>query len=143
MPQTTSDIFIPERTQQKLCSVLTAGCDRQTACHFVGLSLAELRAAVGRDPELARRLLRAESIAELVHMHNIRHAAEDSSQWHASAWWLACRAPQRYGGCRREPVTRDDLEAFVDRFAETVWKCVTDRSVRERLLVQIESYDVA
>lgn len=77
--------------QAKFCAVLLLGCDRATACNFLGVTAERLHAEMGRDAAFAVEVLRSEAQAQVDHMRNVRAAALDEKNWRGSIWWLERR----------------------------------------------------
>ena len=90
--------------------LVAAGCDRATAASFVGISLQALERAIAADPALGRELDRAEASAEFAHVRCIRQAAQDPTNWRASAWWLERMRPHLYAKRDLKMLTKTDLK---------------------------------
>jgi hypothetical protein len=60
----------------------------------------------------------AKSIAafEMIHVRNLHTKIQEANDWRGSAWWLAQRFPERYGGGRQ---TRD-IEKAVEEVVESL-----------------------
>lgn len=123
-----------------LCLILSSGCDRVTACKYVGLAVDALQALMRRNRGLADEVRQAEAKAELAHMRQIRRASEDAKQWRASTWWLEHSAPERYGGQPAKALTKNALEDLLDNLAQVVIAEISDEALRERVLAQLEDY---
>lgn len=120
--------------KRETCLIVSIGCDRETACKYLGCSLSQLRREMKQDRTFAERLLRAEATPELAHMRNLHSATKDEKNWRASVWWLERRAPERYG--RRTPgaVTENQLREVIDELAEVIAGEITCPDDRLRLL---------
>ena len=123
--------------QRELALLASIGCDRQTVCHYVGCSPAELLDALRQRPEFAAQLARAEATAEVLHMRCIHDAVKESKNWRASVWWLERRAPERYG--RRAPagLTVAELQAVIEQLCDVIAAEIVDIQVRERLAIRL------
>jgi hypothetical protein len=128
--------------RRDLLATLMVGCDRETAAHYVGTILSELRRQLAADPHFAADVRRAEARAELAHIRNIYNAASDAKNWRASVWWLERRSPERYGSRGAGVVTERQLQAFVDELAAAFELDVHDGNDRERLLARLRGIDI-
>jgi len=81
-----------------VCTVVSAGCDLETAAGFAECEAMDLACAFDTLKRFAIRIRHAEAAAELQHMTNILKAAKtkDGRFWRASVWWLERRAPERF-----------------------------------------------
>jgi hypothetical protein len=79
---------LTEFNKAQFCAILHLGCDRATACKFLGLSIEQLAAEIERNAEFAQQAHHAEAKAEVDHMRNVRAAALDEKNWRTSVWWL-------------------------------------------------------
>ena len=74
--------------RSQFCAILLLGCDRATACKFLGLSIEQLAAEIERNAEFAQQAQHSEAKAEVDHMRNVRSAALEKKNWRTSVWWL-------------------------------------------------------
>lgn len=125
--------------KREACAIASVGCDRDIAARYLGCTLDEFQAELARQPTFARDLAKAEAAAELVHMKNLKIAAEDEKNWRASVWWLERRSPERYG--RRNPtaIPAGQLQSFLSEVAQVISDAVADSDQRAELLQRIES----
>jgi hypothetical protein len=124
---------LTEFQKGQICSAITLGSDRSTACAFAGATVAQFRAAVQQDPAFENEVIRAEAQAEVRHLGNIHKAAQDEKNWRTSVWWLERHAPERFG--RRAPLTLsvDQVVALAEHFVEALAVEVADQVLRNRL----------
>lgn len=114
--------------------MILQGCDRETACNYLGKTAVELRDQLSHDQEFHKQLLHAEAAPEFYHMRNLYNAAKDEKHWRVSVWWLERRAPERFA--RRAPgaLTAQQLRKVIEELADTIVGEVDDPQNRERLL---------
>jgi hypothetical protein len=100
----------------KICAILAAGCDRETAAGVAECTIVDIARAIANLASFAIKVRHAEATAEFRHMQNILNATKDGKYWRASVWWLERRSPERFA--RRPPgaITSRQLEQAV-----TVW----------------------
>jgi hypothetical protein len=130
--------LLTDEQRRSICTILSAGCDRETATNGVGCSLDELRREMTRNHEFAIEVRRAEAACELTHMQNVRSAAREDKNWRASVWWLERRAPERYGRRDAGVVTTRQLESFLSQLVSTITAEVHDDEDRVRLVARLQ-----
>jgi hypothetical protein len=125
-----------EWQRSKLCDVILLGCDRATACDYVGVSPAELQQELERDEKLEREVARAEAQAAVRHMGNVHKAAEDEKNWRTSVWWLERREQARPTG---DPYAPSDAHVaeLVDELAKIVVAVIVDAEMQQRLIERL------
>ncbi len=123
--------------KREFCLMVSMGCDRETACKYLGKTAVKLRGELEQAPDFQRQLLRAEATSEFNHMRNIHNAAKDEKHWRVSVWWLERRSPERYG--RRTPgvVTEAQLRQVLEELADAIAGEISDQEDRSRLLVRL------
>lgn len=126
----------PEQ-KREVCTIAAVGCDRQIAARYLGCGPAELNAAIEADAQFARDLAQAEAGAELVHMKNLKEAAQEEKNWRASVWWLERRAPDRYGRREAGSLTPRQVGQFVESLSQIIAEEVRDADDRDRLLQRL------
>ncbi len=127
---------LDEDQKREFCTLLVLGCDRETACKYVGCSLDELREAVNCDADFGKRLLRAEATAELRHMRNVHTITENPKEWRASIWWLERRAPERFArGADALPAGK--LRNLIAELACAIGEEVTHQEDRQRMVIRL------
>lgn len=128
--------LLTETQQSDFCALLTLGCDRETACKYVGCSLDELRTAVDRESNFGKRILKAEAAVELKHMRNISKITEDPKEWKASIWWLEQHAPERFAR-RVDALPASKLRDLVTEVACAIGEEVTQEDDRRRMVKRL------
>lgn len=135
----TNEQVPPDLTvQQKIevCSILSVGCDRQTAADYIGCTLADLRRAMGADAAFLASVRQAEAGIELVHMRNVQQIATKKPEWRASVWWLESRSPERFAR-RAGTITPRQLRAFVAVLCDAVQQNVQNADDRARVIARL------
>lgn len=126
----------PEQ-KREVCTIAAVGCDREIAARYLGCRPAELQEEVNADAQFARQLAQAEAGAELVHMKNLKVAAQEEKNWRASVWWLERRSPQRYGRRAADAVPAAQVQQFVEALAAIIAEEVREPEDRDRLLARL------
>lgn len=122
--------------KSKFCSIVLLGCERSTACDYVGAVAAQFQAELELDPAFARAVARAEAEAELRHMGNVHRAAQDEKNWRTSVWWLEQRYQER-AGATSSLTTDAHLAELVDDVAMAIVEEVPDVNVQRRLIERL------
>ncbi len=117
--------------------MISMGCDRETACNYLGKTAVELRAELQRDNAFRRQLLRAEATPEFSHTRNLYNAAKDEKHWRASVWWLERRAPERYAKRAPESITAAQLREVIEELTDVIISEVNDPQDRRRVLARL------
>jgi hypothetical protein len=125
--------------KNSICSVLSLGCDRETAANWVACSLADIRRAMRADAAFAANLRHAEAGAEMKHMRVIYNASEDVKNWRASVWWLERHSPERFGPRVAGQITRRQLKAFIELMSEIVLSSTSGSESRQLVLGRLKS----
>jgi hypothetical protein len=113
MPDAAPSTPLSNQQKDQICSILTFGCDRDTAAGVVECLVVDIGRAIADDPQFAIKVRRAEATAELRHMQNILNATKDGKYWRASVWWLERRAPERFGRRAAGTITSQQLNEAV------------------------------
>ncbi len=128
---------LDESLQRQFCSVLQVGCDRQTACHFLGITARQLHEALQTNAEFQAKVLCAEASPEFNHMHNVFNASKDEKNWRASVWWLERNSPERYARSSPAALTTKQLQQAIDELADVLVQAVADPRDQQRLLDEL------
>ncbi len=126
-----------DEQKRECCLMIKIGCDRETACNYLGKTAAELHEQLRQDREFHRQLLRAEATPEFSHMRNLYNAAKDEKHWRASVWWLERRAPERFARRAPDALTAQQLRSVIEALADTIVGEIEDPQDRERLLAKL------
>jgi hypothetical protein len=104
---------LSEDQKVRICNILSAGSDRETAAGIIECSVVDIGRAIAEDPQFANKARRSEALAELQHMQNILNATKDGKYWRASVWWLERRAPERFARRPAGAITPRQLQQAV------------------------------
>ena len=138
----SSEIFTDEQ-KRECCLMLSIGCDRETACNYLGVTAEQLRSEMQLDVDFLKKLLRAEATPEFNHMRNLYNAAKDEKHWRASVWWLERRAPERYARRAPNAVTPSQLQQVIATLTEAIAGEVNNQQDRRRVLARLEQIAVS
>jgi len=133
----TSSSQFSEEHKRECCLMISMGCDRETACNYLGKSAEQLRQQLQQDPEFRKRILRAEATPEFNHMKNLFSAAKEEKNWRASVWWLERRSPERYARRAPDAVSAAQLRQIIEELAEAIVGGVGHQEDRQRLLARL------
>jgi len=114
--------------------MLSMGCDRETACSALGVTVEQLQAAQQANPGFSRRMLKAEGRAEVHRMHVLHLATKDEKNWRAATWWLERRSRQRLDSRKSKSISTVELQKFIEGLADILYKAVTSEEDRERVV---------
>ncbi len=139
VPTTIETLSSPLTAEQKvkICTVLSVGCDRQTAADYTGCSLADIRNTMDRDDTFFNEVRHAEAQAQFRHMLTVQEASHANKEWRASVWWLERRYPERFGR-RAGAVTVTQIRSFIVILGDLVRDGVSDDEQRERLISRLK-----
>jgi hypothetical protein len=127
---------LTDEQKRQIETVLSVGCDRQTAVDFVGSSLGDLRRAMERDAAFAATVRRTEAVVEFTHLRRLHEIASDPKNWRISVWWLERRSPERFGSRAAGAVTTRQLKLIISQVIEALAAEVHDARDRERLVAR-------
>ncbi len=127
---------IDEGRQREICAIIAVGGSRRTAAKYVGCSPDSIRRRADRDPEFAKRLKRAESDFEVIHLSNIQQAGKKS--WNASAWMLERVHPERFGKRTPGTITFQELGEMLEQFTAMIEKEVDNPQTVQRLINRLD-----
>jgi hypothetical protein len=129
---------LTELQKREACSIILLGCDRVTACWYLGLEPEVLQRELAEDSVFSRKVHRAAAMVEMHHMQCLRQASQDPKQWRVAQWWLERRAPDRYAARRPESISQEQLDVLLDRIAQIIVAEVSDDGLALRLLGKID-----
>ncbi len=124
------------------CAILHLGCDRATACKFLGVSVEQLAAEIDRNAEFAQQAHRAEAKAEVDHMRNVREAALDEKNWRTSVWWLE-RQERELDGAEESSLWNSPatVRATLNKLIEIVMVEVDDPIRRHSVIAKLHQIE--
>ncbi len=129
--------ILTDDQKREFCLIVLIGCDRETACNYLGWSRSQLQNALKQDPQFAKRLARAEATPEFIHMRNLHNAAKDEKHWRVSVWWLERCAPERYARRNPDAVSAAQLRQIIKQIADAITGEVASPDDRQRLLTRL------
>jgi hypothetical protein len=129
---------LTEEQMVQICSILSVGCDRETAAGIAECSVADIRRAIAELPQFAIKVRRAEANAELRHMNNILNATKDGKYWRASVWWLERRSPERFARRPAGAITSHQLKQAVVAWSEVLQQEFDSPADQQRISTCLE-----
>ena len=120
-----------ETKRTEFCTMISVGVSRTTAARLVGCSFTTIRHAATHDPDFRERLRKAEQMAVIEPLSQIRRAGLNS--WRAAAWHLERTRPDEFA--RQDPKLMQPavFEDTVKELAEIVVEEVSDPGARQRI----------
>jgi len=109
------------------------GGDLISLCNLAGVTVAQFRLEIKRDPAFAEEVARAEATVELLHMGNVKKAAQDEKNWRAGVWWIERRCRLRAAGDGRAFSDAHAVD-LVDEVAQVVTQQIPDPDVSRRVV---------
>jgi hypothetical protein len=129
---------LDEVKRLEICAILAVGGSRRLAARYVGCAHETIRNMAERDPEFLGQLKRAESQHELFYLKNIQTAAKKEQYWHAAAWMLERRFPERYGRRKPRSISVEQIVELLAQFAEIVVEELSSVQDQRRILARLE-----
>jgi hypothetical protein len=126
-----------ETKKAEILAVLSTGCSRQKAAHYVGCDPKTIYNTALRDPQFATDLMHHEAAPEIQNLINIRNAGKDPRYWRASAWFLERTNREQYGVRDLDTVTPDELSRFISCLMEMLVEEVPVARYRKRILARL------
>lgn len=128
-----TDTFTDEQKQQ-IFLMAALGCERETACDYLGFSRGQFHRTLCEDASFVQDLMHSESKAEVNHLNNLFEASRDPKNWRVSMWWLERRIPDRYGRRTRNELTKTQARQFFEAFRDILLTELSDPEVVNRVL---------
>jgi hypothetical protein len=121
--------------KENLLGILPLGCDRATACKYVGATLPQLQAEMKRDRDFAQSVARAEAGVDLRHLRVVQKASEEENNWRPSAWWLERRARAQSADGHESSDAR--LIELLDELALAITTEIQDEELQRRVIERL------
>jgi hypothetical protein len=124
--------------KNSVLALLTVGCSRTTAAHYVNCDPKTIYNTARRDPEFAEKLARAENTSEFTHLTRIFKAGKEFKNWRSSAWALERMFPDRFGARSPDSVTPKQLALFINRLMEMLVEEIPVAKYRKNVLARLD-----
>jgi hypothetical protein len=122
----------------KICAILAAGCDRETAAGVAECTIVDIARAIANLASFAIKVRHAEATAEFRHMQNILNATKDGKYWRASVWWLERRSPERFARRPAGAITSHQLKQAVVAWSEVLQQEFDSPADQQRISTCLE-----
>jgi hypothetical protein len=129
---------LDERKQREIVAILSVGCSRRCAAHYVRCSPKTIRNTAQRNPEFAENLKQADSHGEVFWMKCINAAAKKEQYWRAAAWALEHIKPERYAKQPLEVITVEQISRLLAQFAKIVVEEIPVSKYRKPVLKRFD-----
>jgi hypothetical protein len=120
-----------------ILSLLTVGCSRTTAAHYVNCDPKTIYNTARRDPEFADRLARAENSSEFTYLARILKAGDEPRYWRSAAWALERMFPDRFGARSPDSVTPQQLSVLINQLMEMLVEEVPVAMYRKKIIERL------
>jgi hypothetical protein len=127
-----------DRKKHEILAILSTGCGRATAAHYVSCDPKTIYNTALRDAHFAEKLAQIENSSEINHLSNLSKAGKDHRYWRASAWALERMFPQKYGTRSPDAVTPVQLAELVARIGRMIAREIPAPRLRKRVIEQFE-----
>jgi len=128
---------LTETQRQELIALLAHGVERSAAIDYVSADYRDFLRATQQDRGFADQLNRAERQFELAQL--IRLSALAEKHWHAAAWMLERRFPERYARCTRG-ISPQAIREVGHKLTNIVLGVLSDPRQRDEAELQLRTY---
>lgn len=111
---------LDEIKQREIVAIISMGCSRRTAAHYVGCSHTTIQYTAEHNEKFAEKLERAQSQAVVTHMKNINTAAQKAQYWRAAAWALERLDPEEYASPHPDVITVEQISRLMAYLSQIV-----------------------
>jgi hypothetical protein len=130
--------ILNESKKQTILALLTVGCSRTTAAHYVNCDPKTVYNTARRDPKFADKLARAENSSEFTFLSRIFEAGKEPKNWRSAAWGLERMFPDRFGVRSPDSVTPKQLALFISRLMEMLVEEIPVARYRKKVLARLD-----
>jgi hypothetical protein len=127
-----------EEKKRTIIALLSVGCSRTTAAHYVNCDPKTIYNTARRDPDFDDGLAQAENGSEFIYLTRVRNAANEPRYWRSAAWALERMFPDRFGRRSPETITPQQLDSFMRRLTEMLVEEVPVARYRKQILARLE-----
>ena len=129
---------LAEKIKNEIVAIVGSGCTLETAAKYSGCRLTDLRREIKHDDNFRDQIERADELAEIYFVRQIKKAAQKEQYWRAAAWALERRRPGRYAARNAETLTVDEIREIFQKLAEIVLGEVTQKEDRKKIIARVE-----
>ncbi len=129
---------LDEGKQREILAILSVGCSRRTAAHYVSCATSTIQNTAERDERFAARLDRAENQAVVTHMTNINKAAKKAQYWRAAAWALERLKPEEYASPHPDLLTAEQMLRLMEFLSQIIVDEVPVGEYRKNILKRLD-----
>jgi hypothetical protein len=140
MSKTGRPQALTESKKKTVLALLSVGCSRCTAAHYVNCDTKTIYNTAQRDPEFAEGLARAESSSEYLFLSRIFKAGHDPRYWRSAAWGLERMFPDRFGVRSPDSVTPQQLTQLISRLTEMLVEEIPVAEYRKKILARLAQF---
>jgi hypothetical protein len=123
--------------QREILAIISMGCSRRTAAHYVGCSPTTIQNTAERDEQFADKLDRAQSQAVVTHVKNINSAAKKAQYWRAAAWALERLNPEEYAAPHPDAITVEQMSRLLEYLSQIIVEEVPVNAYRKNILKRL------
>jgi hypothetical protein len=126
---------LTQKERQGVLAIIGIGCSRETAARYVQCSPATLSREIKENPAFAAEVTKAVQDSEVFFLSKIRKAAEKEQYWHAAAWALEHRLPNRYG--KLKGWSTEQVQELIQSIADILEDALPAKKKRLDVMKQI------
>jgi hypothetical protein len=128
---------LDEGKQREIAAIISMGCSRRTAAHYVGCAPNTIQNTAERNEKFAEKLDHAQGQAVVSHVKNINSAAKKAQHWRAAAWALERLNPEEYATPHPNTITIEQASRLIDCFARIVIEAVPVDAYRKSIIKRL------
>lgn len=127
-----------ESVKKEIAAIVGTGCPLETAAKYAGCAIAEIRRELKKDKAFRNELTRAEELAEIYFLRQIKKAAQKEQYWRAAAWALERRIPGRYAARSAASLSVAEIRDIFGKLADIVLAEVSQKEDRKKIIARVE-----
>ena len=129
---------LSESVKKEIAAIVGTGCPLETAAKYAGCRIADIKREQQKDETFQNELTRAEELAEIYFVRQIKKAAQKEQYWRAAAWALERRIPGRYAARSAASLSVAEIRDIFGKLAEIVLAEVSQKEDRKKIIARVE-----
>lgn len=128
---------LDEIKQREIVAIISMGCSRRTAAHYVGCAPSTIQNTAERNEKFAEKIDRARSQAVVTHVKNINSAAKKAQYWRAAAWALERLNPEEYAAPHADMLSAEQIFKLLAYLSQVVVEEVPVSEYRKKIMKRL------